>query len=135
MTRPFEADLTDTPDLFPALVVVAACGPGGSVLSGLDHLKHKESDRLTVMVENLGRLGAVFEGGPSTIRVVKAVDRESRAGMELTAAADHRIAMAMAVAALAVGEIVLDDAGCVAKSFPDFWRMWRSLVGDCSNPP
>lgn len=135
MTRPFEADLSDTPDLFPALAVMAATGPEGSVLRGIVHLKHKESDRLTVMVENLGRLGAVVETGPSAIRFVKGVDRGCRSVREVTAAGDHRIAMAMAVAALAVGEIVLDDAGCVAKSFPDFWQMWHVLVGGGSSPP
>lgn len=135
MTRPLEADLTDTPDLFPALAVVAATGPVGSVLGGLDHLKHKESDRLAVMVDNLGRFGAVFETHPSFIRVLKSVDREGPANRAVTAADDHRIAMAMAVAALAVGEIVLDDPTCVAKSFPGFWEVWRVFVGGGENPP
>ncbi len=135
MTRSVEADLTDTPDLFPALSVVAACGPVGSVLSGLDHLKHKESDRLTVMVENLSRLGAVFETHPSFIRVLKGVDRERSPARAVTAAGDHRIAMAMAVVALAVGEIVLDDPTCVAKSFPGFWEKWRLVAGGSANPP
>jgi 3-phosphoshikimate 1-carboxyvinyltransferase len=117
------------------LVVVATAGPEGSVLSGLDHLKHKESDRLTVMVDNLGRLGAVFETGPSSVRVVKGIDRGRRAVERVTAAGDHRIAMAMAVAALVVGELELDDASCVAKSFPDFWEMWDRLVGSSSARP
>ena len=128
MSRPFEADLTATPDLFPALAVVAATGPNGSVLNGLDHLRHKESDRLTVMVENLGRLGAVFDVGPTSILVRKSVDRGHRRVIPVTAADDHRIAMSMAVAALAVGELELDDDRCVAKSFPDFWRMWAGLI-------
>ncbi|MCP3859188.1 MAG: 3-phosphoshikimate 1-carboxyvinyltransferase, partial [Phycisphaeraceae bacterium] len=57
VNAPIFADLRHTPDLFPALAVAAACAPPGSRFSGLDHLKHKESDRLTVMVENLERLG------------------------------------------------------------------------------
>lgn len=134
MTRPFEADLTDTPDLFPALAVVAATGPVGSKLTGLDHLKHKESDRLSVMVENLDRLGARFEAGSSSIRVYQGVRRHDPGAIEVTAADDHRIAMAMAVAALAVGELDLDDDRCVAKSFPDFWRMWDGLVRGTGKP-
>jgi 3-phosphoshikimate 1-carboxyvinyltransferase len=128
MTRPFQADLTDTPDLFPALAVVASAGQPGSILRGLDHLKHKESDRLTVMVENLGRLGARFEHGPSLIRVISGIDRSTATAVEVTAADDHRIAMAMAVAALVAGELDLDDESCVAKSFPSFWREWDRLV-------
>lgn len=128
MTRSFEADLTATPDLFPALVVVAASGPEGTVLRGLDHLKHKESDRLTVMVENLGRLGAVFDLGSGSLAVVKGIERHHPAMVRVTAADDHRIAMAMAVAALAAGELELDDETCVGKSFPEFWSMWDTLV-------
>ena len=128
MTRSFEVDLTDTPDLFPALAVVAASGPVGSVLTGLDHLKHKESNRLSVMIDNLGRLGARFDGGSSSIRVLEGLRRREAGPIPVTAADDHRIAMAMAVAALLVGELDLDDDLCVAKSFPDFWRMWDGLV-------
>jgi len=133
MTRPFEADLTDTPDLFPALAVVAATGPEGSILSGLENLKHKESDRLSVMVENLGRLGARFESVGSSIQVRKGVDRRHSGTMKVTAADDHRIAMSMAVAALAAGELELDDDHCVAKSFPGFWRMWAGLIQGAGN--
>ena len=128
MTRPFEADLTATPDLFPALVVVAAAGPTGSVLAGIEHLKHKESDRLTVMVDNLGRLGAVFDLGPTALVVRKGIERNHSGVIRVTAADDHRVAMAMAVAALAAGELELDDGSCVGKSFPGFWKMWDTLV-------
>lgn len=128
VTRPFTADLTATPDLFPALVVVAAAGPIGSVLAGIEHLKHKESDRLTVMVDNLGRLGAVFDLSPTSLVVRKAIDRNHSGVIRVTAADDHRVAMAMAVAALAAGDLELDDGTCVGKSYPGFWKMWDSLV-------
>jgi 3-phosphoshikimate 1-carboxyvinyltransferase len=134
-SRPFEADLTSTPDLFPALAVVAAGCPPGSVLRGLDHLKHKESDRLTVMIENLGRLGAVFDRTEDGVAVSKGIDRGPGPEIPVTAADDHRIAMAMAVAGLAVGGLVLDDDGCVGKSFPGFWRMWEGLLAGSEAPP
>ena len=133
--RPFEADLTDTPDLFPALAVVAAAGPEGSVLRGLDHLRHKESDRLAVMVDNLRRLGAELELGPGGLRTVRPLARRSGPAPAVTAAADHRIAMAMAVAALVAGPLELDDDACVAKSFPRFWEMWDTLLEGASAPP
>ena len=135
MTRAFEADLTATPDLFPALSVVAATGPSGSVLRGLDHLKHKESDRLAVMVENLGSLGAVFEVSRTSVRVERAIERNRACGTVVTAADDHRIAMAMAVAALAAGPLELDDDRCVGKSFPGFWPMWEGLIENGTRIP
>jgi 3-phosphoshikimate 1-carboxyvinyltransferase len=128
VVRPIEADLADTPDLFPALSVVAAAAPVGSRLTGLDHLKHKESDRLSTMVDNLTRLGACFENDGSSVRVLRGLPGEISRVTEMTAADDHRIAMAMAVASLVTGRLVLDDGDCVSKSFPGFWAMWDGLV-------
>jgi 3-phosphoshikimate 1-carboxyvinyltransferase len=125
--RPLDADLGDTPDLFPSLAVVAATLPG-SLLSGLDHLKHKESDRLAVMVDNLGRLGCEVELEGSSFSVRSEIPRRLTSPVEVTAAGDHRIAMAMAVAALIAGQILLDDADCVAKSFPGFWSAWHDMT-------
>jgi len=125
---PIEADLTDTPDLFPALAVVAAAGEPGSRLEGLDNLRHKESDRLTVMVENLRRLGAEISIKGSQVTFERPFGRKFEQPPRVTAAGDHRIAMAMAVAALAAGALELDDADCVSKSFPGFWRMWDRLT-------
>ncbi|MEE4272205.1 MAG: 3-phosphoshikimate 1-carboxyvinyltransferase [Thermoanaerobaculales bacterium] len=126
--RPFDASLEDAPDAFPALAVVAAAGPPGTVLRGLDHLRHKECDRLAVMLSNLGRLGAGIEREQGEIRVVRPMDRHRKRRVAVTAAADHRIAMAMAVAGLATGGLELDDADCVGKSFPGFWSMWKGLL-------
>jgi len=125
---PLSADLSDTPDLFPALVVVAAAAPGGSVLTGLDHLKHKESDRLSVMVDNLRRLGAGLSVEETRLVVETPMHRDFSVAPAVTAAGDHRIAMAMAVAALAAGPLDLDDPSCVGKSYPGFWAMWDTLT-------
>jgi 3-phosphoshikimate 1-carboxyvinyltransferase len=133
VTAPIVADLRHTPDLFPALAVVAACAPPGSRFSGLDHLKHKESDRVTVMVENLERLGAKLKVGGTELEVEKTLDPKSGSITPVTAAGDHRIAMAMAVAALASGPLELDDPHCVSKSFPTFWAVWGRLLGAPGN--
>jgi len=126
--RPVVADLSDTPDLFPALAVVAAVAPPGSRLTGLEHLRHKESDRLGVMGDNLRRLGAKLEIGKGSMGVVESLE-PLEGPVEVVSAADHRIAMAMAVTALAVGELSLDDGGCVEKSFPEFWEVWERVAG------
>jgi 3-phosphoshikimate 1-carboxyvinyltransferase len=132
ITAPITADLTNCPDLFPALVAVAACVPPGSRFSGLDHLVHKESDRLGVMVENLGRLGAecVIEGDRLEVR--HGLETRVGAPRDVTAAGDHRIAMAMAVAALGAGPLHLDDGECASKSFPAFWEDWHRLIDSVS---
>jgi 3-phosphoshikimate 1-carboxyvinyltransferase len=129
VTAPIFADLRHTPDLFPALAVAAACAPPGSRFSGLDHLKHKESDRLTVMVENLEMLGARLTVDGTGFEVAKTLGPRSGSMLRVTAAGDHRIAMAMAVAALVAGPLELDDPHCVSKSFPTFWTVWGRLLG------
>jgi 3-phosphoshikimate 1-carboxyvinyltransferase len=123
-----EADLTDTPDLFPALAVVAAAAEPGSRLDGLDNLRHKESDRLTVMVENLRQLGADISIEGSRTIFGRPIGDRFEQPPRVTAAGDHRIAMAMAVAALAAGPLELDEADCVSKSFPGFWGLWEHLT-------
>lgn len=134
-SRPFKANLSDAPDLFPALSVVAAAGPAGTLLDGLDHLQHKESDRLAVMTDNLRRLGAEIESGPSFFKVTRSIDRLPIGKLAVTAAGDHRIAMAMAVAGLVRGDLEIDDDSCVAKSFPEFWEMWDQLLEGAVSPP
>lgn len=128
VTAPIVADLRHTPDLFPALVVVAACAPPGSRLSGLEHLAYKESDRLRVMVDNLGRLGATIIVEGATLTVVRGLQLAKGPPRPVTAAGDHRVAMALAVAALGAGPLLLDDGDCVSKSFPGFWEMWNRVI-------
>jgi 3-phosphoshikimate 1-carboxyvinyltransferase len=129
VTAPISCDLRDTPDLFPALAVAAACAPPGSYFTGLDHLRHKESDRLSVMIDNLERLGARLVLRGAELEIVATIVPATK-GRQVTAAADHRIAMALAVAALAAGPLELDDPDCVGKSYPGFWEMWEGLVGE-----
>jgi 3-phosphoshikimate 1-carboxyvinyltransferase len=129
ITAPISCDLRDAPDLFPALAVVGACAPPGSYFTGLDHLRHKESDRLSVMVDNLTRLGTELAVRGSELEITATL-RPTSEHRRVVAAADHRIAMAMAVAALAAGPLELDDPRCVGKSFPDFWQTWEGLVGE-----
>lgn len=129
VSAPFEADLIDAPDLFPALATVAACAPPGSRLSGLEHLVHKESDRLTAMVDNLRSLGARLEIDGPRLEFRRGIDIERRVRRKVTAVGDHRIAMAMAVAGLAAGPLEIDDDSCVSKSFPGFWTVWERLTG------
>jgi 3-phosphoshikimate 1-carboxyvinyltransferase len=129
IVAPLAADLSDTPDLFPALAAAAACAPPGSRFTGLDHLKHKESDRLAAMVENLERLGARLDVRGLELQVEATVDASTGQTRKVTAANDHRIAMAMAVVALGAGRLELDDPSCVSKSFPRFWNAWETLTG------
>jgi 3-phosphoshikimate 1-carboxyvinyltransferase len=105
-------------DEVPALAVAAACAEGEFTLSGAEELRVKESDRIASLAEGLTRMGVAFEERPDgfVLRGGKGLR-----GARVRGHGDHRIAMALAVAALAAeGTTELEDAECVAVSFPDF---------------
>jgi 3-phosphoshikimate 1-carboxyvinyltransferase len=124
--RPLEADLRDTPDLFPALAVALA--RLGGRLVGLSGLVHKETDRLGEMVRLLGELGAFLQRDGDELRA-RGGARLVAPSHDLCPAGDHRVAMALAVAGLTVPGLRLAGPGCVAKSWPGFWDAWKGLVG------
>jgi 3-phosphoshikimate 1-carboxyvinyltransferase len=125
-TAPLEADLRDTPDLFPPLAVVVAAL--GGRLTGLAGLAAKESDRLTVMTGRLGALGFGVEAGAGWFAGSGEGRRMPSTGILLDPAADHRIAMALAVAGCVVPGVRVSNPGCVGKSWPEFWDAWQRIV-------
>jgi 3-phosphoshikimate 1-carboxyvinyltransferase len=128
--RAFDIDASDCPDLVPTLAVVALAADGPCRMRGVGHLRHKESDRMTQLARNLKRLGAEVIVEAACLTVDGSVRRLS--GTTIETASDHRMAMAFAVAGLRVGEVVLDDFTCVAKSNPGFWSDFARL--DASLP-
>ncbi|MBJ7604378.1 MAG: 3-phosphoshikimate 1-carboxyvinyltransferase [Candidatus Dormibacteraeota bacterium] len=107
-------------DELPVLAVAASLLPGTSRLTGAAELRLKESDRIAAMAEGLDRLGVdvreLADGweiiGPACLR-----------GARVSSHGDHRVAMALAVAALlAEGETEIESADCVDISYPNFWQ-------------
>jgi len=115
----FAFDATDCPDLFPALVALASGCDGVSQIRGIHRLRHKESDRALVLREEFGKLEITitFEGDEMLV-----VGGPVRGG-NVSSCGDHRVAMALAVAALrASSPVIIDGAEAVAKSYPEFWN-------------
>lgn len=117
-----ELDVSETPDLVPPLVVTACMVGVPFRLTGVAGLRHKESDRLAALRDELLKTGCVlsigaydnvleWDGTRVPIRELPVFDSHS----------DHRIAMALAAVAVFIPGIVVRDAGCVAKSYPGFW--------------
>lgn len=118
--RPFEFDATQCPDLFPALVALAAHCDGVSTLRGVDRLAHKESDRGVALQVEFGKLGVKVDlSERNTMNVYGGGGIKQ--GVLVSAWGDHRIAMATAVAGWNRG-VVVDCPEVVAKSYPMFWR-------------
>jgi 3-phosphoshikimate 1-carboxyvinyltransferase len=117
--KAFEFDSTESPDLFPPLVVLSACCSGISGIKGAHRLVHKESNRSEALVEEFGRLGIKVEVSGDYMLVTGGPIQ----GGEVTSHNDHRIAMALATAALrAYNKVTIHDPGCIGKSYPEFFE-------------
>ncbi len=121
----FEFDATQCPDLFPALVALAAAAEGESVFKGTSRLIHKESNRAETLRAEYAKVGIeVILDGEDTM-IVKGGEIRSTV---VDSHNDHRIAMSMAVSALrGDGEMTIKGAECVAKSYPLFFDDLKSI--------
>jgi 3-phosphoshikimate 1-carboxyvinyltransferase len=124
--KAFRFDASDCPDLFPPLVALACYCDGQTILEGVDRLKHKESDRALALSQEFGKLGANIRIRGNQMKITGGRLR----GGKVKAHNDHRIAMALAVAALgADGRVIIEEAECVAKSYPGFFEDLAQLGG------
>ena len=115
----FDFDASNCPDLFPALAVLAGACAGKSVIYGADRLKYKESDRASALASELAKLGIRIDVCENRMEITGGAYH----GATIDSHNDHRIAMACTVAALrGKGEVVIENAECVSKSYPSFFE-------------
>ena len=112
-----ELDVTDCPDLAPALMAAGAMHYGVR-LTGTRRLRLKESDRGAAMTEELAKFGIAAANGENEIIVPGGELHEPAEA--LSGHNDHRIVMALAALCVKTGGII-DGAEAVRKSFPDYW--------------
>ncbi len=121
-----EIDISETPDLLPALAVVAAFAEGETRFVNAARLRLKESDRLTSTANLIHSLGGRAEELPEGL----IVRGQKLAGGRVNSFHDHRIAMAAAIAAIGCDQpVVIEDAGAAAKSYPAFYQDYAKLGG------
>jgi 3-phosphoshikimate 1-carboxyvinyltransferase len=120
-----EADLSDCIDLLPTMAVLAATAEGVSVFTGIDRARIKESDRVAAVREGLERMKIKVEEEKNSLSIVGSKAESSI----IDSKGDHRIAMAFSILATEVGGTVIEGAECVAKTFPGFWDILRSIGG------
>ena len=124
---PFDLDCSDIPDLVPILAVLGTFCGGRSYIRNAARLRIKECDRLSAMARSLNALGG---------RVTELSDGLIIDGVETLHGGtvpdfnDHRIPMAMAIAAtMADAPVKILGAQCVSKSYPDFFEVYEALGG------
>jgi 3-phosphoshikimate 1-carboxyvinyltransferase len=122
--KAFDFDATESPDLFPPLVALAAYCKGVSSIKGVSRLIYKESDRASALKLEFGKMNIGIEIKDDSMFVTGGQPQ----GAHVESHEDHRIAMAVAIAALgATGTVFIRDSQCVAKSYPGFFDDLRLL--------
>jgi 3-phosphoshikimate 1-carboxyvinyltransferase len=122
--RGITTDMSASPDTVQTLCMVAATATTPTSISGIGHLKFKESDRISGTAERLRALGGRVDVGGDRITIRPS----SLHGGVIDPADDHRTAMSFAVLGLGIGGITITNAECVSKSFPGFWESLSGVV-------
>ncbi|MCV9932196.1 3-phosphoshikimate 1-carboxyvinyltransferase [Flavobacterium sp. LS1R47] len=117
-------ELNNTPDIAQTIVVTCLGLGIGCHLTGLHTLKIKETDRLEALRIELTKLGADILVTNDSLTLV--ATNEINPNVKIATYNDHRMAMAFAPLALKV-PIIIEDAGVVSKSYPDFWKDLTNL--------
>jgi len=114
-------------DELPLIAVLACYADGVTDVRGAQELRVKESDRIAAIAHDLEALGATVEVFDDGFRIT---GPQPLHGGAVKSFGDHRIAMAMAIAALgAAAPVTIDDASCVDISYPSFFPTLRYLTG------
>jgi 3-phosphoshikimate 1-carboxyvinyltransferase len=126
-----EVGVADTPDLLPTIAALGAAADGTTRITDCEHVRYKETDRVSAMAEDLSKMGASVQEARDEL-VVHGGETDL-VGARVDGRADHRIVMALTVAGLvAEGETVVKGAEHVDVSFPDFFDTMASLGASVS---
>jgi 3-phosphoshikimate 1-carboxyvinyltransferase len=123
---PMRIDVNPFIDALPVLAVAACFRKGATTLFNGAIARKKESDRIAAMAQELRKMGAILEEREDGLYI----EPSSLKGAKLHSHSDHRIAMALSIAALgATGPSEISEVECTAKSYPNFFQELKKLGG------
>ncbi|MEA1873389.1 MAG: 3-phosphoshikimate 1-carboxyvinyltransferase, partial [Bacteroidota bacterium] len=121
----FELDITDCPDLFPAVLPLACAANSVSKIYHVERLIHKESNRLDAVIREYTKLGAKFIQQKDALEIHPAPLKFA----DVNSWGDHRIVMSLCVAAMTNRGAIIHDSDHISKSWPDFFNKIKSIGG------
>jgi 3-phosphoshikimate 1-carboxyvinyltransferase len=121
----FDLDLNHIPDAAMTAAVLALFAGGTSRIRNIASWRVKETDRIAAMAAELRKLGARVEEGADFLAITPGV---LRPGVLIDTYDDHRMAMSFALVALAGIPVRINDPGCVAKTYPEFFDAFTSVL-------
>ncbi len=123
--RAFDLDLNHIPDAAMTAAVAALFADGPCAIRNIASWRVKETDRIAAMAAELRKLGATVEEGADYLKVAPGA---LRSGAAIDTYDDHRMAMCFSLAALGGVAVTINDPGCVAKTFPDYFDRLASIA-------
>jgi 3-phosphoshikimate 1-carboxyvinyltransferase len=121
--RGIDVDMNPISDTVMTLAAVACFADGPTRIRNVAHIRHKETDRIAALATELRRLGAEVEEFPDGL----AISPRPLHGATVETYNDHRMAMSLALIGLKVPGVVIQNPGCVAKTYPGFWEDLEKL--------
>ena len=123
-----EIDAQDIPDLVPILAVIASFAQGKTRIFNVSRLRIKESDRLEAIADGLSKMGADIKIENDELIIVG--HEKLQGGCTISSYGDHRIAMALSIAATcSENSVKILDAECINKSYPNFYQDFNAIGG------
>ncbi|MES1213736.1 MAG: 3-phosphoshikimate 1-carboxyvinyltransferase [Singulisphaera sp.] len=115
--RGVTVDMNGISDTVQTLAAVALFAEGPTTITGVAHIRHKETDRLAALATELRKFGATVEERPDGL----CIEPAPLHGATIDTYNDHRMAMSMSLVGLRVPGVIIRDPGCTAKTYPEFF--------------
>jgi 3-phosphoshikimate 1-carboxyvinyltransferase len=121
--RGVEVDMNAFSDTMMTLAAIAPFASTPTVIKNVEHTRYQETDRVSAVATELGRLGISVEEGRDLLRITPGTIRPA----VVETYGDHRMAMAFAVTGLVTPGVRIREPGCVTKTFPDYFERLDTL--------
>jgi 3-phosphoshikimate 1-carboxyvinyltransferase len=119
-----DVDMNGISDTVMTLAAIAPFAEGPTTIRNIGHIRHKETDRISALATELGRLGVCVEERPDSLTIYPTTKLKHA---EILTYDDHRMAMSFAVTGLRWPGVVITNPDCVSKTFPDFFQKLQAL--------
>ena len=122
-------DLSNTPDLLPALAILVLKCKNQIEIHNVKHARYKETDRIAIICNELKKVGVIVSENDDGMTLKKG---NIRSGVELDSHGDHRLFMAFSILAMSIGDCVVTDPDSASVSYPNFVSDMQNCGGRMS---
>lgn len=124
--KAIDVDLNHIPDAAMTIAICALFATGTTTIRNIASWRVKETDRISAMANELRKIGATVVEGADYISVTP--PEKLTANAKIDTYDDHRMAMCFSLVALGGVQITINDPGCVAKTFPDYFSVFSTVA-------